>query len=189
MARFPMTMIEASHTLVYFPFLPHRKINFIKLNVLHYLLVPSGDFNWVTTSSLRKVRPENVTLFYLSECYLRYVSPKVDKRSIILSTESTKIFLCVVLTLLSTSRSPLREWSFIRSFKSSFIPAMILIVQNMLFQYGNCHLDNVTFSLMMQSKTLSAAVLLYLFLGVKQSRKQVYALFLLSTAGKYIFIA
>jgi len=59
------------------------------------------------------------------------------------------------------------------------MPAALFAGQGWLVQLAQVHLDSVTFNLLNQTKTLSAALLCYLLLGKKQSKMQCFALLLL----------
>lgn len=59
------------------------------------------------------------------------------------------------------------------------IPATLYAIQNLAALLAYQHLDALTFNVLNQTKTLSAALCCYLVMGKTQSRPQVVALFLL----------
>jgi solute carrier family 35 (UDP-sugar transporter), member A1/2/3 len=59
------------------------------------------------------------------------------------------------------------------------LPAALYALQNMLMLFGCDWLDAMSVNLLNQTKTLSAALFLYLILGQRQSPMQLFALFLM----------
>jgi UDP-sugar transporter A1/2/3 len=56
------------------------------------------------------------------------------------------------------------------------LPAMVYAVQNMLCQLGYQNLDFLSFSLLNQTKVLSTALFVYLFMDLRQTLPQCCAL-------------
>eukprot|EP00752_Nemacystus_decipiens_P001782 g1722.t1 len=106
----------------------------------------------------------------------------VNPFSLIIGSEVTKIVLCV-LVILSSGRNlygpMLKAWTLRRSLGAAALPAIGYSLQNWLSQLGYKNLDSLTFNLLNQTKTLSAALCLYLVMGKKQSPQQLVALSLL----------
>lgn len=118
------------------------------------------------------------------------MDPSVSKISVVLSTEVIKILIAAgVLFLLPTTQSTesLKSWSFYESISCAGIPSVLYAIQNLFIQYGYLYLDSMTFNLLNQTKTLSAAFFLYLLLGIKQSKVQILALGLLLVAGMILY--
>eukprot|EP00903_Cladosiphon_okamuranus_P005370 g5363.t1 len=111
---------------------------------------------------------------------------KVNPFSLIIGSELTKIFLCV-LVILSSGRNlyrpMLKAWTLRRSLAAAALPAIGYSFQNWLSQLGYKYLDSLTFNLLNQTKTLFAALCLYLLMGKKQSPQQLVALSLLLAAA------
>eukprot|EP00931_Biecheleriopsis_adriatica_P093954 TRINITY_DN67671_c0_g1_i1.p1 TRINITY_DN67671_c0_g1~~TRINITY_DN67671_c0_g1_i1.p1 ORF type:complete len:375 (+),score=60.30 TRINITY_DN67671_c0_g1_i1:37-1125(+) len=102
---------------------------------------------------------------------------------ILLSSNFLKILISSLVILLgepSEQRSKLLSaWTFRDSFLTAGLPSALFAGQGWLLQVGQNNLDSVTFNLLNQTKTLSAALLCYLLLGKRQSLMQCFALLLL----------
>mmetsp|Transcript_20230 Transcript_20230/g.29047 ORF Transcript_20230/g.29047 Transcript_20230/m.29047 type:complete len:332 (+) Transcript_20230:188-1183(+) len=115
-----------------------------------------------------------------------FIRNDINKTSIVIGTEITKI---VIATLsISFYSSAEREkvfsgWSISDSLKVAALPATLYAIQNVLVQYGYQYLPSMTFNLLNQTKTLSAALWLYLLMGKRQSYMQMFALILLLAAA------
>lgn len=116
----------------------------------------------------------------------KFTPPGVAKSSVVIATEICKIFISAVscLTSSSTEMEKLREsWSLRDSLTVAALPATLYAIQNLCVQYGYVLLDSMTFNLLNQTKTLSAALWLYLIMGQPQSIVQIFALLLLLIAA------
>lgn len=120
-----------------------------------------------------------------------FTSPAVAKSSVVISTEIGKIIIGAISILADSKETRdqiRRNWSFKDSLKVAALPATLYAIQNVMIQYGYQLLDSMSFNLINQTKTLSAAFFLYLLLGQRQSLVQMFALLLLLGAGRYLFI-
>lgn len=77
----------------------------------------------------------------------------------------------------------LESWTLRGSLAAAALPAAGYALQNWLSQLAYMNLDSLTFNLLNQTKTLFAALCLYLVMGKKQSRQQLVALSLLLAAA------
>lgn len=77
----------------------------------------------------------------------------------------------------------LKAWTLRSSLAAAALPAVGYAMQNWLSQLGYKNLDSLTFNLLNQTKTLFAALSLYLLMGKKQSPQQLVALSLLLAAA------
>lgn len=77
----------------------------------------------------------------------------------------------------------LESWTLRGSLTVAALPAAGYVLQNWLSLRGYMNLDSLTFNLLNQTKTLFAALCLYLVMGKKQSRQQLVALALLLAAA------
>lgn len=77
----------------------------------------------------------------------------------------------------------LESWTLRRSLAAAALPAAGYALQNWLYQLAFKNLDSLTFNLLSQTKTLFAALCLYLIMGKRQSRQQLVALSLLLAAA------
>lgn len=118
----------------------------------------------------------------------KFTPSGVSKSSVVIATEVFKIViaaLSLLLTASSTELEKLREqWSLTNSLQVAALPAMLYAIQNLFVQYGYVLMDSMTFNLLNQTKTLSAAFWLFLLIGQKQSPVQILALMLLLVAGE-----
>ena len=106
----------------------------------------------------------------------------ISKYSLVLVTEITKILITILMLIHngSETRTKIRAiWSFSDSLQVSALPAALYTVQNILMLSGCELLDALTVNLFNQTKTLSAALFLYVVMGLRQSKMQLFALFLM----------
>lgn len=73
-------------------------------------------------------------------------------------------------------RSTIESWTLRRSLQAAALPAAGYALQSWLAQCAYANLDSLTFNLLNQTKTLFAALCLYLVMGKRQSRTQLVAL-------------
>ncbi|CAJ1457141.1 unnamed protein product [Effrenium voratum] len=95
---------------------------------------------------------------------------------ILLSSNTTKILISAAVLLLGYSNQQLmeiaRSWTFRDSVMKAGLPSALFAGQGWLLQVGQTHLDSLTFNLLNQTKTLSAALLCYLLLGGAAGQEQ-----------------
>lgn len=110
----------------------------------------------------------------------------VSKSSVVVATEITKIIIAF-FSIISDSpverKKLITNWTLFDSIKLALVPATLYAIQNLFVQYGYAYLDSMTFNLLNQTKTLSAAFWLWIVLGSKQSFVQMFALLLLLAAA------
>jgi len=75
------------------------------------------------------------------------------------------------------------EWTIASWFRLAFLPATIYLVQNMCSLLAYQNLDAITYNVLNQTKTLSAAFCCYLLMGKKQSTMQMMSLLVLLSAA------
>ena len=115
-----------------------------------------------------------------------FSSKEVSKASIVIATELTKI--CIAIVAVSSEPSSVRkrilsDWTLSSSLKIAALPAVLYAIQNLMVQHAYILLDSMTFNLLNQTKTLSAALWLFFILNKRQTSQQVFALFLLLAAA------
>jgi UDP-sugar transporter A1/2/3 len=76
-----------------------------------------------------------------------------------------------------------KGWTVVSWIQVAFIPAALYTLQNTLALLAYQNLDGVTFNVLNQTKTLSAAMCCYLLMGKRQSRMQIVSLLLLLLAA------
>jgi UDP-sugar transporter A1/2/3 len=122
----------------------------------------------------------------------RYTPTGVNYKTIVIGTELIKVLISIVIISFESKEAKqniIKKFTLMNSLKRAALPASLYSIQNLFVQYGLQLMDNMTFNLLNQTKTLSAAFFLYIFLGKKQSFIQIIALFLLLGAGIiYIYI-
>mmetsp|Transcript_30682 Transcript_30682/g.56826 ORF Transcript_30682/g.56826 Transcript_30682/m.56826 type:complete len:374 (-) Transcript_30682:8-1129(-) len=110
----------------------------------------------------------------------RFTSTEICRTTVIIGQETLKF--CLGLFMLTTSgnvKAAVSDLSFHSWITVACVPAALYTVQNLAALVSYQNLDAVTFNVLNQTKTLSAALCCYIIIGKKQSRVQVVALFLL----------
>jgi solute carrier family 35 (UDP-sugar transporter), member A1/2/3 len=109
----------------------------------------------------------------------------VNKVSLLVVAEVVKIVICLsmILSRKGAFADITSTWTLRTSLKAACLPAALYAVQNWLSQIAYQNLDSLTFNLLNQTKTLSAAVCLYVVMGRRQSGPQLVALMLLLVAA------
>jgi len=112
--------------------------------------------------------------------FKKFSAPLASKNSLIIGTELTKI----VITAFSLAKEGpearqkiASTWSVMNYLQVAALPAALYALQNLLMLIGCDCLDAMTVNLLNQTKTLSAALFLYLIMGQRQSLMQLLALF------------
>lgn len=126
--------------------------------------------------------------FGLQPILVKKCLPKgINPISVVLMTECYKIAIAGVLLFTRESPSALRDifskLTLSSSLKYCALPGVLYAIQNILTQYGYKYLDAMTYNLLNQTKTLSTALFCFILLDVKQSRQQLFGLFLLFIAA------
>eukprot|EP00547_Thalassionema_nitzschioides_P002483 CAMPEP_0194205020 /NCGR_PEP_ID=MMETSP0156-20130528/4377_1 /TAXON_ID=33649 /ORGANISM="Thalassionema nitzschioides, Strain L26-B" /LENGTH=336 /DNA_ID=CAMNT_0038931171 /DNA_START=14 /DNA_END=1024 /DNA_ORIENTATION=+ len=110
----------------------------------------------------------------------RYTPNDVCKSSVILVAESIKFFLAFSMLFVSgNTKSALGGWTIYSWISVAGVPAVLYAVQNFAALIAYQNLDGLTFNVLNQTKTLSAALCCYLVMGRRQSNMQIVALILL----------
>lgn len=112
----------------------------------------------------------------------RKFTPKsITRSTVILMQDVVKVFLSCILMMLTNS-TPV-SWSVGEWATVAGIPASLYVVQNYCALMAYQNLPAVTFNVLNQTKTLSAALCCYLLLGAVQSKLQIVSLFILGLAA------
>eukprot|EP00555_Chaetoceros_dichaeta_P002335 CAMPEP_0198251446 /NCGR_PEP_ID=MMETSP1447-20131203/2278_1 /TAXON_ID=420782 /ORGANISM="Chaetoceros dichaeta, Strain CCMP1751" /LENGTH=318 /DNA_ID=CAMNT_0043936467 /DNA_START=153 /DNA_END=1105 /DNA_ORIENTATION=+ len=102
------------------------------------------------------------------------------KTSVIIVQESLKFVFAMSMLLISGGfKSAIVGWTIMSWLKVAALPAFLYSIQNICALLAYQNLDGVTFNVLNQTKTLSAALCCYLLMGKQQTRIQILALFLL----------
>jgi len=110
----------------------------------------------------------------------RYTPSTTHRSSIVLMQEATK-FLIAGIMLLSTHKfkAATHDWNVRTWLKVAGLPSALYAVQNMAALMAYQQLNPLTFNVLNQTKTLSAAVCCYIIMGRQQSLVQMASLVLL----------
>jgi len=114
--------------------------------------------------------------------FKKFSAPLASKNSLIVGTEFAKIIITAI-TLAKEGPEARQKiastWSCTNYLQVAALPAALYALQNLLMLFGCDWLDAMTVNLLNQTKTLSAALFLYLITGQRQSPIQLFALFLM----------
>mmetsp|Transcript_7113 Transcript_7113/g.15475 ORF Transcript_7113/g.15475 Transcript_7113/m.15475 type:complete len:447 (-) Transcript_7113:1322-2662(-) len=115
----------------------------------------------------------------------KFTSGKVIKSTVIFMQEVVKLVIAFGgITLSGVSWGEvLKGWTITSWLRLSLLPATIYLIQNMCSLLAYQNLDAITYNVLNQTKTLSAALCCYLLLRKKQSSMQMLALILLLVAA------
>lgn len=113
----------------------------------------------------------------------RCLNKDLSKSSVVTATEVTKIIIAIFGVTKEEIQVIKRDWSLKNSLQVAALPAILYAMQNVMVQYAYLLLDGMTFNLLNQTKTISAAVWLYFILNKSQSLVQIFALVLLLAAA------
>mmetsp|Transcript_24263 Transcript_24263/g.67202 ORF Transcript_24263/g.67202 Transcript_24263/m.67202 type:complete len:332 (+) Transcript_24263:107-1102(+) len=109
-----------------------------------------------------------------------YTPTNICRSTVILMQELLKFILALAMLMLSGSaQSAVSGWTVSTWATVAFVPAALYSLQNMAALQAYQTLDALTFNVLNQTKTLSAALCCYLVMGRKQSFMQVISLFIL----------
>ncbi|GAX11316.1 hypothetical protein FisN_15Lh246 [Fistulifera solaris] len=114
----------------------------------------------------------------------RYAPVGIIRSTVVILQEVTKFLFSGSILLVNQSwSSALQDWSTRGFLTEAVLPAGLYGIQNVAYLMAVQTLDPLTFNVLAQTKTLSAALCCYLLLGRKQSRTQIIALLLLLWAA------
>ena len=104
----------------------------------------------------------------------------IIRSTVIIAQDFLRFTTCfLVLRLSGNWSTAIQGWTWQASLLAAGIPSLLYMVQNYFSLIAYQTLPPVTFNILNQTKTLSAAMCCYLILGRKQSPAQILALFLL----------
>jgi len=114
----------------------------------------------------------------------RHFTPSgINRSTVILVQEVMKFGLAAFMLRVSSTNTQLKDlyskWSLVQWVQVAGVPAGLYAVQNVAALTAYQHLDALTFNVLNQTKTLSAALCCYVVMGQQQSFVQVLALLLL----------
>jgi len=117
----------------------------------------------------------------------KYTPKTVTRSTVIFVQEAIKFTFAMFMLIVSGGfRSAVQGWSIYSWIKIAALPAGLYTVQNTAALMAYQHLDGITFNVLNQTKTLSAALCCYLIMGRKQSNLQIVALVMLLVSALII---
>jgi UDP-sugar transporter A1/2/3 len=114
-----------------------------------------------------------------------FASKKIERGTYVLMQDVARFLISLAtLSFLNGGLAAVtKTWTLTSSLQAAGIPSLLYLVQNLFSLMAYQHLSPITYNVLNQTKTLSAAVFCYLLLGQKQSPQQMVALFLLVLAA------
>lgn len=110
----------------------------------------------------------------------KFTPPTVCRSTVIFVQECLKFWLAFMMLHLSgTTKSAVQGWTVYGWVSVAGVPAALYAVQNLAALLAYQNLDALTYNVLNQTKTLSAALCCYLVMGRSQSYMQIVALLLL----------
>jgi solute carrier family 35 (UDP-sugar transporter), member A1/2/3 len=113
----------------------------------------------------------------------QFTPPGINTSTVVLVQEVIKFVFAATMLRLSCSTQQLvdlyQKWTWQQWFQVAAIPAGLYAIQNVAALTAYQHLDALTFNVLNQTKTLSAAFCCYVVMGRTQSPLQIAALLLL----------
>uniref|UniRef100_A0A7S2YRJ9 Sugar phosphate transporter domain-containing protein n=1 Tax=Entomoneis paludosa TaxID=265537 RepID=A0A7S2YRJ9_9STRA len=116
----------------------------------------------------------------------KFTPPGITRSTVILVQELLKFVMAFGMLQITNhggARAAMKGWSVWNWIQVAGVPAALYAVQNMAALKAYQNLDALTFNVLNQTKTLSAALCCYLIMGKRQSKLQVVALILLLTSA------
>mmetsp|Transcript_3048 Transcript_3048/g.6325 ORF Transcript_3048/g.6325 Transcript_3048/m.6325 type:complete len:350 (+) Transcript_3048:78-1127(+) len=116
----------------------------------------------------------------------KFTSPEINKSTVIFTQEIVKLLIAMIGITLNTStkwKDITSGWSIQSWLRLALLPATIYLIQNLCSLLAYQNLDAITYNVLNQTKTLSAALCCFLLLGKRQSKLQIVALVILLVAA------
>jgi len=117
----------------------------------------------------------------------RFTPKKVNRSTVVMTQEVAKFIIsCSFLFMSGNWASAIAGWNVSTWLTIAGIPAALYSIQNIATLMAYQNLDPLTFNVLNQTKTLSAALCCFLIIGRRQSKLQVVSLFMLFGAALII---
>jgi len=115
----------------------------------------------------------------------QFTSRAIIRSTVVFMQEAVKLVIGVAGISLGKARwgDVAEGWTPVSWLRLALLPATIYLVQNMCSLLAYQNLDAITYNVLNQTKTLSAALCCYLIMRKKQSSLQMFSLFLLLAAA------
>jgi hypothetical protein len=109
-----------------------------------------------------------------------FAPANIVRSTVILAQDVVRFLTCCILLFLSGSwESAIQNWTVQGAFLGAGIPSVLYLVQNYCALMAYQNLPPVTFNVLNQTKTLSAALCCFLIMGRRQSPMQIISLVML----------
>ena len=113
-----------------------------------------------------------------------YAPKTIVKSTYVIMLDVIRLVTCVSLLVATGSwSSATSTWTLTQAFRQAGLPAALYALQNFCSLTAYQNLQPITYNVLNQTKTLSAAVWCYLLMGKRQSRIQILSLFVLLSAA------
>ena len=114
----------------------------------------------------------------------RFTPPGITRSTVVLVQECLKLGMAGFMLYRSGQMSTaFRDWTLAQWLNVALLPAALYAIQNMAALQAYQNLDALTFNVLNQTKTLSAALCCYIIMGKRQSGMQVIALCILMASA------
>lgn len=116
----------------------------------------------------------------------QFTSPEIIRSTVIFTQEIVKLLISIIGITLNTAtkwKDVTSGWSIQSWLRMALLPATIYLIQNLCSLLAYQNLDAITYNVLNQTKTLSAALCCYLLMGKRQSKLQIVALVILLLAA------
>jgi UDP-sugar transporter A1/2/3 len=161
----------------------------------HNSIFPRHQRNHVTSLQSALAIPQSS--FYLGLLAFQFgcqplltkaFTPKTIVRStVVLAQDATRFLLCLCMLLFTgTFDAAVKQWTLRSALYGAGIPSALYLVQNYCSLVAYQNLPPVTYNILNQTKTLSAALCCYLVMGKRQSPLQVVSLLTLLLSAMVI---
>jgi UDP-sugar transporter A1/2/3 len=109
-----------------------------------------------------------------------YAPSNIIRSTVVLAQDIVRFLLCGMFLMFSGSwNAALHQWTLKGALLGAGIPSMLYLIQNYCALMAYQNLPPITFNVLNQTKTLSAALCCFLVMGRRQSRLQVVSLLML----------
>jgi UDP-sugar transporter A1/2/3 len=161
----------------------------------HNSIFPRHQRNHVTSLQSALAIPQSS--FYLGLLAFQFgcqplltkaFTPKTIVRStVVLAQDATRFLLCLCMLLFTgTFDAAMKQWTLRSALFGAGIPSALYLVQNYCSLVAYQNLPPMTYNILNQTKTLSAALCCYLVMGKRQSPLQVVSLLTLLLSAMVI---
>lgn len=111
----------------------------------------------------------------------------IIRSTVVLAQDVVRLSLSLMLLVIGGNwRATTQQWTMTSAIVAAGVPSILYLFQNYFTIMAYQNLPPITFNVLNQTKTLSAALCCFLIMGKSQSRIQIFSLFLLLTSALVI---